>query len=157
KYAVVGFTSVFTQHLASLLLAQKIKQLHPQIKIVFGGANVEGVMGQEALRSFDWIDYVVDGEAEESFPVLVKNILAGQFYDPIAGVSFRNGDEVYLSSERPRMTQLNKVPIPDYSDFFREVEATGLKNRFQPYLMFESARGCWWGEKAHCVFCGLNG
>jgi radical SAM superfamily enzyme YgiQ (UPF0313 family) len=21
----------------------------------------------------------------------------------------------------------------------------------------ESSRGCWWGEKAHCTFCGLNG
>jgi ribosomal peptide maturation radical SAM protein 1 len=23
-------------------------------------------------------------------------------------------------------------------------------------IPFESARGCWWGEKHHCVFCGLN-
>lgn len=157
QYSVIGFTSVFTQHLASLLLARKIKQLHPQVKIVFGGANVEGDMGREMLRSFDWIDYVVDGEAEQSFPLLVKNILAGKSYEPIAGISFRKGEKTYLSLERLPMTRLNKVPIPDYSDFFREVEAAGLKNRFQPYLMFESARGCWWGEKAHCVFCGLNG
>jgi len=25
-----------------------------------------------------------------------------------------------------------------------------------PLLVFESARGCWWGEKHHCTFCGLN-
>ena len=23
-------------------------------------------------------------------------------------------------------------------------------------IPFESARGCWWGEKHHCTFCGLN-
>jgi magnesium-protoporphyrin IX monomethyl ester (oxidative) cyclase len=23
--------------------------------------------------------------------------------------------------------------------------------------MFETSRGCWWGERAHCTFCGLNG
>ena len=23
-------------------------------------------------------------------------------------------------------------------------------------LSFESSRGCWWGEKHHCTFCGLN-
>jgi ribosomal peptide maturation radical SAM protein 1 len=23
--------------------------------------------------------------------------------------------------------------------------------------MFETARGCWWGAKHHCTFCGLNG
>ncbi|MGI5451625.1 hypothetical protein ACQEWB_00215 [Streptomyces sp. CA-249302] len=22
--------------------------------------------------------------------------------------------------------------------------------------MVEGARGCWWGEKHHCTFCGLN-
>ena len=24
-------------------------------------------------------------------------------------------------------------------------------------LYFESSRGCWWGAKHHCTFCGLNG
>jgi ribosomal peptide maturation radical SAM protein 1 len=24
-------------------------------------------------------------------------------------------------------------------------------------LLFETSRGCWWGERAHCTFCGLNG
>jgi ribosomal peptide maturation radical SAM protein 1 len=24
-------------------------------------------------------------------------------------------------------------------------------------ILFETSRGCWWGEKAHCTFCGLNG
>jgi hypothetical protein len=26
-----------------------------------------------------------------------------------------------------------------------------------PLLLPETARGCWWGEKHHCTFCGLNG
>jgi radical SAM superfamily enzyme YgiQ (UPF0313 family) len=24
-------------------------------------------------------------------------------------------------------------------------------------LLFEASRGCWWGAKHHCTFCGLNG
>ena len=24
-------------------------------------------------------------------------------------------------------------------------------------MMFETSRGCWWGAKKHCTFCGLNG
>jgi ribosomal peptide maturation radical SAM protein 1 len=27
----------------------------------------------------------------------------------------------------------------------------------KPTLLFETSRGCWWGEKSHCTFCGLNG
>src|SRR6185295_2295091 len=26
-----------------------------------------------------------------------------------------------------------------------------------PRFLFEMSRGCWWGEKSHCTFCGLNG
>src|SRR5205807_8166536 len=26
-----------------------------------------------------------------------------------------------------------------------------------PSLLFETSRGCWWGAKSHCTFCGLNG
>ena len=26
-----------------------------------------------------------------------------------------------------------------------------------PTLLVETARGCWWGERSHCTFCGLNG
>lgn len=24
-------------------------------------------------------------------------------------------------------------------------------------LFFETSRGCWWGQRSHCTFCGLNG
>jgi magnesium-protoporphyrin IX monomethyl ester (oxidative) cyclase len=24
-------------------------------------------------------------------------------------------------------------------------------------LLLETSRGCWWGAKQHCTFCGLNG
>ena len=26
-----------------------------------------------------------------------------------------------------------------------------------PTLLLETSRGCWWGAKHHCTFCGLNG
>jgi ribosomal peptide maturation radical SAM protein 1 len=25
------------------------------------------------------------------------------------------------------------------------------------HLTYETSRGCWWGQKSHCTFCGLNG
>ncbi len=159
QYVLVGFTSLFTQHASSLLLARKIKERFPHIKIVFGGSNVEGVMGTETLRAFDWIDYVVDGEAEQNFPVLVKNILAGNPYEAVPGISFRRGEEVVIHSDRPPMIDVNRVPIPDYSDYFEQLQTAGLSDQVSSAvaILFESARGCWWGEKAHCTFCGLNG
>lgn len=45
----------------------------------------------------------------------------------------------------------------DYSPFLDTIERNFPDGRVEPTLLFETSRGCWWGEKAHCTFCGLNG
>ncbi|HBH81969.1 MAG TPA: RiPP maturation radical SAM protein 1, partial [Nitrospira sp.] len=54
-----------------------IKDLYPEIAIVFGGANFDGEMGLEHLRAFPFIDYVVIGEGEQTFLPFVREILDG--------------------------------------------------------------------------------
>ena len=81
QYDVVGFTSTFDQNVASLSLAKLIKDVYPEVRIVFGGANFDGEMGLEQFRAFAWIDYVVSGEGEHSFPPLVQRILLKQETD----------------------------------------------------------------------------
>lgn len=46
---------------------------------------------------------------------------------------------------------------PDYSGYFERLAASVARNWVEPKLVVEGARGCWWGEKHHCTFCGLNG
>jgi ribosomal peptide maturation radical SAM protein 1 len=155
-YDVVGFTSMFDQHLASALLAKMIKQRFPEVRIVFGGANVQGFMGQETLRAFDFIDAVVNGEGEEVFPMLVESLIQGKA-EKLPGVSLRIASQMLIDSEAPRMADLSRSPIPDYTDYFLELKASGLIGKESVFLPFEGSRGCWWGEKSHCTFCGLNG
>src|SRR5207244_4488072 len=87
--AIVGFTSVFQQHVASLALARRLKTARPSTYVVFGGANCEGVMGAENLRQFPWIDAVVSGEADHVFPALVRQVLRGESAPEMAGVRTR--------------------------------------------------------------------
>ena len=70
----------------------------------------------------------------------------------------RNGSQV-IASENNSMVlhDLNESPMPDYSDYLKEVERSEVNKAFPILLPFESSRGCWWGAKAHCTFCGLNG
>jgi hypothetical protein len=49
---LVGFTTVFQQHVASLALARRLKARAPEVAIVFGGSNCEGVMGRRRCASF---------------------------------------------------------------------------------------------------------
>ena len=52
---------------------------------------------------------------------------------------------------------LDSLPYPDFDDYFQRYAASPLKECFEPLLFFETSRGCWWGQKHHCKFCGLNG
>ena len=158
QFKVVGFTSTFDQNVASLTLAKLIKELYPAVRIVFGGANFDGEMGLEHFRAFPWIDYVVVGEGEEVFPALVKNVLRGQEDALPSGVAYRKDGEIHFQPNTTLFSDFTGVGPPDYDDYFdmvRELEgqgSTGL-NRI---LLYEGSRGCWWGEKHHCTFCGLN-
>ncbi len=157
QYMCVGFTTTFAQSTAALLLAKRIKELNPEVSIVFGGANVDGEMGVEFMRAFPWIDYVVHGEAEVSFPMLLDNMASGAL-SKVPGVSSRmNGNVVPGDHTAVPITDLNSSPLPDYSDYYNALNQHGLRKHFEPKLFFESSRGCWWGAKHHCTFCGLNG
>src|SRR5579885_2494938 len=158
RYRIVGFTSTFDQNVASLTLAKLIKDLYPEVTIVFGGANFDGEMGLEHLRAWPWIDFVVVGEGETAFPPLVERILAGGAGGYPPGVAYRAGGEVRFQPNPSLFTEFDRMGPPDYDDYFRDLEEVGAgpSKGLDRILLYEGSRGCWWGEKHHCTFCGLN-
>ena len=52
---------------------------------------------------------------------------------------------------------LDALPVPNYRDYMARVQASPLGKTINPRLLFQTSRGCWWGAKQHCTFCGLNG
>jgi magnesium-protoporphyrin IX monomethyl ester (oxidative) cyclase len=150
----VGCSSTFQQNCASLALLRRLKQLDPTLTTLMGGANCEATMGLALQRNCPWIDYVASGESDLLIVDLIRaldsppparlpyGILAG----PVAG-----------SPPRASVAHLNALSIPDYQDYFETLARTGLDHPIRPALALETSRGCWWGEKHHCTFCGLNG
>ena len=156
---LVGFTSVFNQQVPSLALAQRLAQRCPELTIVFGGANCEGKMGVETVRQFDFVDAVVSGEGDLVFAQVVDSVLAGQGIPRLQGVYTRRS--MLLAGDNPvnapLVEAMDELPEPDFSDFFAQWHEASHMRGYRSRLMFESARGCWWGAKHHCTFCGLNG
>ena len=157
NYAVVGFTSTFEQNIPSLAMARRVKHLSPGTAIVFGGANWEGEMGVELHRRFRFVDYVCSGESEKSFPRLVEGIFRGAPVDGIPGIVYRAGGESISTGPSEIVHEMDQLPVPDFSDYFHTLENSAAAGGVVPTLLFETARGCWWGDKRHCTFCGLNG
>lgn len=158
---LVGLTSVFQQHVASLALARRIKQSLPDTFIVMGGANCEGVMGAETVRQFPFVDAAVSGEADRVFPELARRVLESRPLGGLPGVRTREGTLAEFTngsfSSAPMVRDLDELPYPDYGDYFEQFAASRYGREWQPSLFFETSRGCWWGERMHCTFCGLNG
>jgi ribosomal peptide maturation radical SAM protein 1 len=155
-YDIVGFTSLFEQNLATLALAARIKRRYPDIYTVFGGPNFEAIMGQTFHRLLDYMDFVCSGEADDTFPELIKRLAYRHPIDDLPGIVHRSNGVSHATAAAPMTTRLDRLPIPDFSDYFSRVRQMPLPPGADPCVLIETSRGCWWGEKNHCTFCGLN-
>lgn len=159
RYRVVGFSSMFQQNVACLALARRIKERYPDIAIVFGGANMDGEMGPEYVRAFRFIDYGVVGEGDMVFPALLRNLARNEPTLHLRGLAANTPAGLVLNGGADPIRDLDALPVPKYGLFFERAVGLGLLPHYRTLwtVPFESSRGCWWGEKHHCTFCGLNG
>jgi ribosomal peptide maturation radical SAM protein 1 len=162
---VVGCTSTFEQHVASLALLRRIRELDPDVITMLGGANCETVMGEATHRCFDWVDYVVSGEADGIIAGLCRQALTqGRDVDPadlppgVLGPRHRE-DRRQRPAPLPRalFSDLDSLPTPTFDDYFAALAVSPLAANVRPGLPLETSRGCWWGAVHQCTFCGLNG
>jgi len=157
---IVGFTSMFSQTVACFALARKLKERNPEGLIVMGGANCEYPMGESMVHNVDAIDYVFSGNALRSFPQFIDHCMNGRI-DALATVPGVLGGALADIGTNPTKAD-QELPLDEplelnYGPFLDAVEQNFASDGIEPILLFETSRGCWWGEKAHCTFCGLNG
>ncbi|MGW4213484.1 RiPP maturation radical SAM C-methyltransferase [Lentzea sp. NPDC004789] len=155
---LVGFTTTFQQNTASLAVARLLKRRAPETRVVFGGANCDGVQGAALHRNFPFLDYVVRGEGEAAFPQLLGALAEGREPSGIGGLCWRDGSGVSTAnpmSHHPLPPAA--MATPTFDGFFDRLAESVAATWIEPTLVVEGSRGCWWGEKHHCTFCGLNG
>lgn len=177
---LIGLTSMFFQNVPSFALARRLRDRGSTALILMGGANCEGTMGIEIVNHVPSIDFVFSGHALVSFPDFLRKAARGDVdaLHRIDGVfSRRNSRSILTLEERPTRPgaaraedQLDQVRVAaperslnqtvplDYTRYLDSYETHfGSERADEIELLFETSRGCWWGEKAHCTFCGLNG
>ncbi|MEI9992959.1 MAG: RiPP maturation radical SAM C-methyltransferase [Rhizomicrobium sp.] len=146
---ILGISSTFQQNLAAAGLAWRVKAAAPHIIVVMGGANVAGPMGAGLAGAFPWIDHFFVGEADSEFPEFCERLVRDGVRPP-----------KQLIACEP-ISDFRRVFAPDFSDYFLALRQEQRDGRLPPelpeFLTMETSRGCWWGEKHHCTFCGLNG
>ncbi len=161
---VIGFSCYMSQVLPALALGRLIREHRPEIKLVYGGAAFHGGMGEEYIQKIEWIDAVSTGEADDVVVRLFCDLADGKEPQGLQGILYRDGSgavqhgPAYQPVSREVFTAL---PDPDFDDFFEFAAKMGIHEdpqwRENVTLPFEGSRGCWWGSKSQCTFCGLNG
>lgn len=144
-FRVFGCSLMCDQTNAALALLRRVRQQRPDVVTVLGGASCAHPMGEGLLGldpNADYLDYVFSGDCETAFPNFLDCLAEG-----------KRPAERLLRSEPCR--ELDRVPLPDYREFF-EQRKVFLPRRLGRTVSvpYETSRGCWWGEKSPCTFCG---
>ena len=151
-HTFVEFTSVFHQNIPSLALARLLKEQQPSVTVAMGGANWEEEMGAallEQFRSWTWPSPV-----RQTAPSQRSSSPAPRWStDAIPGVMHRGAHHVGATT----VLEMAEVPAPDYEPYYQQLRGSAVTAGVSSTLLVETSRGCWWGARSHCTFCGLNG
>ena len=126
---VLGFTIYQMNEEPTKWMIQEVKKKLPNVKIAVGGPNVQkGFFVKES-----YYDYVVSGEGEEAILRILDEVEHNK----------TNPGQQYLVQPEEQRLNLNKFPMPDYSniDFNEYKIPNGVTT--------ELSRGC----IAKCTFC----
>jgi radical SAM superfamily enzyme YgiQ (UPF0313 family) len=134
KPDLVGFSIFHANRWGGIQLAKIFKEHFPGAPIVFGGIGAT-FLDDHLLRHFPWIDIIVRGEGEITFPALIRRIEAQQSYDDLLGLTLRVGNTIQRNKDAERIEDLDALPMPAAHYTFHHLALS---------------RGC----PGKCTFCG---
>jgi len=137
---IVGCSTTFEQTCSSLAILKMIKKVSPKTQTILGGANCDGEMAYGLSLVAPYVDHVFSGESEKTFCDYLETRGEVKFSRVIEGVP---------------CDDMDALPTLNYREYYAQLE-TILPDDVV-WLPYESSRGCWWGQKKQCTFCGING
>ena len=149
KADVFGISSSFTPyHQEALEVARIIKALDKRKIVVMGGAHVS--CAPEAILESPWVDFVVLGEGEVRFPLLLKEIEKNstEGLDEIDGIGYRRDGKIRMTPLQNFIEDLDALPYPS-----RELlPPDRYRIRGLPSTMILTSRGC----PHRCSYCSAH-
>ena len=139
KADVIAFSVYLWNIEDTLKLSENIKKINPDIKIIMGGPEVT-YQSEKLLENYDFIDYILIGEGEETFPALInyleKNSSNISF---LKNVSYREKDKIHVG-ELAVVCDTEKIPRI----------AQNIADSYDGKIVYiETVRGC----PYNCSYC----
>jgi ribosomal peptide maturation radical SAM protein 1 len=90
----------------------------------------------------------------------MRSLVAGEPVRPQPGLCYREGGRsVVIPQTGAREVPMDEIPLPIFDEYLERLAKASFSAELalDVQLVYESARGCWWGARSHCTFCGVNG
>jgi len=142
---LIGFSCYFWNAGVIGKLAAELKRRRPRLRVVLGGPEVSADPKQW-LRRIP-ADSVVYGEGEATFAELLGREIRKEPCGGVAGLAWRDKDNILLNPPRPPIEELGDIPSPYLRDDIR-FEDTAFDGG-----VIETTRGC----PFDCAFCAWLG
>ncbi|HEY0080227.1 MAG TPA: cobalamin-dependent protein [Pyrinomonadaceae bacterium] len=138
---IYGFTSMAVDSHVCLRLAEALKKEKPNAVTVFGGTHFSSI-APRLLSDFPWVDVVIQGEGEDSFKDLIKQLAKKNAKAPSAETRSR----IIPFTRGVNDEGSSALQFPDYSLVDLQ---TYFELNTQRICDFEGGRGC----RFKCAFC----
>jgi radical SAM superfamily enzyme YgiQ (UPF0313 family) len=130
-----------------LHFAGRLKEVMPELKIVFSGSHVTRFPEQTLLSGT--VDAVIRGEQDETSLELMRAWAGGKPIDKVKGLGIPgSGEDPVLTEPRPLIQDLDSIPFPDRDLIPHQWYKEGHVVR-TPFTFIITARGC----PNQCSFC----
>lgn len=127
--------------------ASAIKDLFPHVPVVLGGPHA-GLYPRITLQNHHKIDFVLQGEAENSFCLLVQALREHGPLNAIPGLAYRCNGEIIENDRGPVLEDLDSLPFPARDLLNADLYTSVLSGASRVTTMI-TGRGC----PYRCTFC----
>lgn len=137
---VIGFSCYIWNIRYVLTLAEELKQVLPDTKIILGGPEVS-FDSAALMKAHPFIDAVIMGEGEQSLPELLKRLNRREEILGIPGVVLRSQNEITVCGSYQFLQDFASLPSPYTPDMLEQTKGK--------IIYYESTRGC----PFSCAYC----
>lgn len=147
---VFGLNCSTHTFLDAIHVLSKVKESLPATKLVLGGYHAT-FAAERIIRDYPFVDYILRGEGEETFPQLLSCIEDGTSPSGVGGICFsENGN--YIENPFNLIGDLDSLPFPArelVQDFNYGYKHQNIQLTFGKFTTMCTSRGC----PFKCTYC----
>jgi anaerobic magnesium-protoporphyrin IX monomethyl ester cyclase len=150
---VVGFNCSTHTFIDTLDVLRELKHSLDNVITVLGGYHAT-FTSRRILNEYEFIDFLIKGEGEESFVELLDHLESGDPLSEIPGLGFKH-DGIIVNNDFQLIQDLDSIPFPD-RDFVADIDYgyahQGISLTPGKFTTICTSRGC----PFRCTYCSCT-